>query len=450
MSPTLTDLLHDNTDDLILRPGFTEAVVRGGRRRQMRRRTAMTGTLALLGFGLTAVTVQGLPTGDPAGFAGGQPTPESSPISATQGGVLADGRMHGDLAKDEAYLSAVQVSWSRWMAKQDSVYEHPRGQAQVVWAGTTPAGPAALLRQEVDLLKKVGDSEPGRYSALGFIGVGNDGPRVAAHLFNADERNSLAWYVDLAHRTLVVTDNSVARGVSFGWRYAADGRRSRDYQPLTFRDGAAVVVLPPRIDRTTVAVSDLPRVDQRGAVYVANVELSGDGDTGYMNGLDWADPRGGLGLPLAEGPLLTPQQAAEGHYAIANRLSALTTGSYMFGGPGRGIFLVYGTTPNGTPVRLTQEQLEGDEAQLYMTYGNDLRHVGPADPSKALPVMVALPNGQGWLVARRGAALRYREGNGAWITAHADAALLPATATVVEVSPEGAPSMVVPLPEYPR
>jgi hypothetical protein len=57
-----------------------------------------------------------------------------------------------------------------------------------------------------------------------------------------------------------------------------------------------------------------------------------------------------------------------------------------------------------------------------------------ADWSASLPVRLRLPDDQGVLVAAEGSALSYRVGDGQWQDAGRDAALLPATATDVQVT----------------
>jgi len=52
--------------------------------------------------------------------------------------------------------------------------------------------------------------------------------------------------------------------------------------------------------------------------------------------------------------------------------------------------------------------------------------------------MVALPAGQGWLVAAKGARLSWRTDSGPWTAAGTDAALLPATASEVRAD-DGTP-----------
>jgi hypothetical protein len=71
---------------------------------------------------------------------------------------------------------------------------------------------------------------------------------------------------------------------------------------------------------------------------------------------------------------------------------------------------------------------------------------GLIDANAVRPVRMNLPDGQGWIVADRGATLHHRTGNGAWQDAGHDAALLPAAATQVEVTRPGWQAMTAPLP----
>ncbi|BCB83233.1 hypothetical protein [Phytohabitans suffuscus] len=61
------------------------------------------------------------------------------------------------------------------------------------------------------------------------------------------------------------------------------------------------------------------------------------------------------------------------------------------------------------------------------------------------PRRLRLPAGQGTLVAAPHAALQHRAGGGRWHDAGRNAALLPATATEVRVTPAAGPAQVVPL-----
>jgi hypothetical protein len=78
-------------------------------------------------------------------------------------------------------------------------------------------------------------------------------------------------------------------------------------------------------------------------------------------------------------------------------------------------------------------------------HGTQVAHGGPIDSEAALPVTVRLPGGDGWVVARLKATLRWRSDTGPWRLAGQDAALIPATATQVEVTPAGASTRIVTL-----
>jgi hypothetical protein len=68
---------------------------------------------------------------------------------------------------------------------------------------------------------------------------------------------------------------------------------------------------------------------------------------------------------------------------------------------------------------------------------------GKVDPTAVLPVKLKFPDGQGWLVAAKGATFQYLTGT--WHDAGSNAALVPANATEVRVTPAGGTSTVVPL-----
>ncbi|MEK8105278.1 hypothetical protein NKG94_08975 [Micromonospora sp. M12] len=71
----------------------------------------------------------------------------------------------GDLAADEGYLRQVRQVWQRQIKE---VGDRTRGAPHVVWAGGTPAGPAAYVAQPTAHGTTVGFVEPtagGRASA---------------------------------------------------------------------------------------------------------------------------------------------------------------------------------------------------------------------------------------------------------------------------------------------
>ena len=444
MNQSLHDLMTDSTAHITPSPGFRDAVVHGAKRRRQRRRATTAGTLtALVALGGT-LTVGGALPGQ-LNFAADTPTPHSSPLSGTQGGPLSDGRVHGDLAQDDTYLTEVRQAWRTWMASTGQRYQHPDGDPRILWAGRTPAGPAAVLAQTVRLPDRVGATQAATYATIGFVGDRNGAPSIVAANFDEDARDSLAWYVDEQHKNLVVSDNDVTRGITLGWQYADDGSRSQTYQPLTFTDGAAIVTIPQGVDRTGVAVSDLPFHNNRTAVRIANVELDDTSSHPRGRGLNWTVPPGTpdriLDLPF-HGNGWTAEETGRQMIDMRDLLDQHTVGIPNFGFYGG--YIVHGTTPNGTAVRLVEDQLDNEPAHLYLTYGNEFRHAGTVDPQATLPIAVRLPDGQGWVVAQLGATLRYRIGTGPWTGTRMDAALAPDGATSVEVTvPSGSREQVV-------
>jgi hypothetical protein len=74
------------------------------------------------------------------------------------------------------------------------------------------------------------------------------------------------------------------------------------------------------------------------------------------------------------------------------------------------------------------------------------RSAGAAAAAGALAVRVRLPGGQGVIVGAKDASLRYRSGTGPWQAVAGPAALLPDSATAVQVIRKGQPEVRVELP----
>ena len=436
----LTDLMQDSMANVLPRPGLGEDALQTARRRLRRRHAALFGMTGITLVGLL-VGGQNLATGVKDFAVGGDgPRPSSSPVSHTQGGPLADGRRHGDLANDSAYLSAVNAVWRTYETDYPGgLYSHPVGDPAILWAGSTPAGPAALLEQTVDLTKRIGGTSPGRYAALGFIGTSPTGPRVTIAHFSEDRYSSTAWFVDPDHRVLAITDNAVARGISYHFTYDKDGTARRVFTPLSFTDGMAVVELPKDASAYNTAVADLPWHSYSDNITPANFDLPREAPQG---GVPWSEPGDYLRIPLsdAEAPL-----SDDAINEKNDALIAATENSYLTSGEGSGSWIVYGTTGTGSKVRVFQRQLNAEPARLCLLLDGHLSDQGIADASAPLPVKVHLPNGQGWVVAHYGASLRARSGTDSWQVLHADAALISDTSTEVEVTLPGRSPVLVPL-----
>jgi hypothetical protein len=101
---------------------------------------------------------------------------------------------------------------------------------------------------------------------------------------------------------------------------------------------------------------------------------------------------------------------------------------------------VKGATPDGRRLLLQTVQYDDDPARVIALLARDdapftVAASGFADWNAPLPVRLRLPDEQGILVAAEGAALSYRVGSGKWRDAGRDAALLPADATEVRITP---------------
>ncbi|MCU1589592.1 MAG: hypothetical protein JWP11_848 [Frankiales bacterium] len=432
----LTKLLELATTDVEPSPALLTQTRRGGQRR-IRRRRASAGSLALV---LALV-----------GFAAPRALSRQGPDRVVFAGALFDGQTHGDLSSDATYRASVLQAWGASHATSlnagRGIFEDMRGQAKVVWAGTTPAGPAAVVSQDAFLHHHADISleHEGVYQLLGFVGPGADGqPTVVADTYPAPGvQSDIAWYVDSGRHVVAALDTGKPLGISFGWVYGKDGSVSRTYAPMSQHDGVALFELPPgTVPGLSVHLGLLPVTspdDVRGV-------LGGVVDTRpAMKRLDWINP-GGQGETVM--PLGGSWQADAGQ--LRARFNAAVRAHQSGGTPfseGFSLWYAYGTTPSGRQVVVGEHQLEEDPSHLYAVLGTGSGQVfvpgGEVDPASPLPVAIRLPDSDGWIVASFERTLEYRIGTGAWIRAGRDAALVPDASTAVRVT--GNSQIVVPL-----
>ncbi|MEH0982677.1 hypothetical protein [Micromonospora sp. CPCC 205556] len=414
--------LHRATDQLTTPPDLLPAVRRGGRRRLVRRR-------ALLAVALTAVVA--VPVGGALRLADrGEPIEVASP--------LLDEPTRGDLAGDQGYLRQVREAWRRHLSRGEAVAM--RGEPHVVWAGNTPAGPAAYVAQRTRT--EPGVSEPGgdrNFAAAAFVEPTADGPKVLtveSVTTAGTDGNSQAVLLGPERDVLVVVDFGDPVVFSPRLRYKADGRIDRDFQPVPFRDGAAVLPVPPQRGKITVALSRTP-VSALNMVHIANSsailfpDSEGSGSPNPKQ-LTYTLP----GAERAWGG--DPAAAAEPTNQGENPLTPYVDVAGNHGAGDGPLLTVYGTTPDGRRLRMETIQYDDDPARVVATLApaeSPFTAVasGFADWNAPLPVRLRLPDRQGVLVAAEGATFSYRTGAGGWRAAGRDAALLPATATEVRI-----------------
>jgi len=454
MSSTLDDelraALRAYTADVAAPPGLLDAVRRGGARRRLRTRMAVAAAPVAVVAAVAAGTVA-LPR---LTYSPPSPDAAAAGLSAADRALLAR-PTRGDLARDAAFRTAVRAAWDsshrRSVNADRGIFDHPAGPSTVVWAGTTPAGRAAVVVQVFDLRRhpNVQLDHAGPALLWGFIGPGTDGnPVVVADAYPVPGAPDVEGALIGAHRqVLLVADRGRPADVSFARTYTADGYARRDWRPLRFTDGVAVLAVP---DTTATGQVRLrPRGDYAEVGNQPSVlESQGSPALGYR--LPWEDTSGYQAWPVGADPaaawpggLPTGQSAAE---AFARDLADRTPETWPDVQMSTySSWYAVGTTADGSRLIAGELQLDADPSRVYVVLHSPTGHVAAAarqpDPASEVPVMVPLPRGQGWLVAAKSARLSWRTRSGPWTDAGTDAALLPAAATEVRAG-DGTPTQL--------
>ncbi|MFF0154065.1 hypothetical protein [Micromonospora sp. NPDC005203] len=400
------EILQRATDDLVSPAGLLGAVRRGGRRRVVRRRAVLAAVCAAV----VAIPVAG---GLRLAGEGGD-----APVVAP----LFDEPTRGDLAADDGYLRQVREAWERHLKQ---IGEGTRGEPHVVWAGNTPAGPAAYV---------AGDTTNDR--SVGFVEPTADGPRIGT-LTRLDDSGTdgleQATLLGSQRDVLLVLDFGQAVEFSAELRYLPGGKVERTFTPVAFRDGAAALSVPPQRTKLTVALARTP-VSRMNALHIGNTSL-----ILFPDGKDRpASPLLRHTLPGTEqvwGVDPAAEEVSAPAEAIADYLDPV--GVHTHNGSPR--LSVYGATPDGRRLLVETIQYDDDPSRVIaLLAGRNLPFEAVAsatvDWRAPLPVRLRLPDNQGAFVAAEGSALSYRVGDGQWQDAGRNAALLPASATDVRVT----------------
>lgn len=428
-------------------PLTAERAVRGGRRRMARRRR----TLTLATAGLTVVAAFMATVGPQAIMQSARLLWTSDRAShGTSGDTYAPLLTRtpgGDLISDSAYTATVLQLWASSHGSSANrgrgIFDDLRGPARVVWAGSTGAGRAALVVQQAYLHPHdnlAPDDTDQLRTLIGLVGTDEQGrPRMVSDDYAA--RGSVylgAWFVDPGCTVLAAIDVGSPVGFGTRWNYLADGSRTMAFTPMTFTGAVATQRLPAGTDWRKVRVARLPGTRQDDVVAIAPSDSTGPSRD---VGLSWTGtwPIAGTG-PVSgneRGLLLN---------AFGEALDARTFGVWQWGGTGN--WLATGRLSDGRRLLVGEDQLDLDPTHAYAILsgpaGDTIVHGGVVDPHADLPIAIRLPGDTGWVAVRVSAALRWRAGaGGPWHVAGRDAALLPAQATQVEVTPDrGTPRIV--------
>ena len=431
----LTERLRAATDGLDVPPNFADAVLRGGHRRVARRRLAVAASVVVVAAVAASATVVALRDDAPA--------------------PVADARLtmptKGDLADDQSFLDWARDAWQDGLPyapeARDGYYDDRRGGPHVYWAGTTPAGPAAVVLQQVYVHRNgqvdvdgprtaeglvARDPGDGRLKLVGTRLIGSDVPGRANFyrfgeesrtLLLVDEGEPLHWGVDPE-----VVEAGTGAELRYDWRRA---------EP---RDGVALVTVPTAANPHSVAVyegNDPPEVvvggdttyQRAGADSFLAMRLTDPTYRLDSDLLPWRDEVWHLGEPLGLTPAVI--DARWGLYANYPTEQDFVVSRWT----------ITAGLPDGRVVILKEQQkgtskprLVGRVAQDISSYAMELFDGGTVDRDAVLPVRFQIPDDGGWIVADRGKELRYRTSPEApWQKAGRDAALLPANTTEVLV-----------------
>ncbi|MFC0624757.1 hypothetical protein [Kribbella deserti] len=344
----------------------------------------------------------------------------------------------GDLANDAKYLDEVLRAWhkshGRSANKDRGIFDHLKGEAHVVWAGNTPAGRAAMVIQRAELRHhdNIQLSREGLFTLAGFVGMGADGKATVvddAYPAPGVGAPPMAFVVGsgrggVDQKALVVLDTGTPKvGVSMQREYPATGGSTRTYQSVTFQGGAAVVPLAPGATALSIRVSRLP-ANEAGRIAVA---AGPAGNPASVEQRLWVDAADEHGWPAAPGLTEFTQAEREAFAAAVQKASDPATFVSAFS-----MWHAYATTPNGDRVVVGEFALDGDPTRVFAhitSPGGRSKVVGAGIPwrNDPLPVRVQLPEGQGWLVAGRGAELSFQHKDGTWSSPMTNALLVPAT-----------------------
>jgi hypothetical protein len=427
---------------VVVAPPALAAQVRVGARRRRRRRRARAA--------LAVATCTALGAGAAPGVVQWWDHPRAAQQAAPPV-PWYERATRGDLAADAAYLQQAVRAWQdgRTGAPPAQPGAGPvplpaadEGAPHVVWAGTTPAGPAAVLVQST--------GTGGLQTA--YVGVDAAGAPV---LVGSDDLGGgqdvpPAWFVDPQRRVLAALDVGQALGAAHRWSFAADGTHELLVDPLRPAGGVATLTLPADVDPAAVVVTRLPYRSPADLLPVAGTPAAVQ-QPPAQRGLPWGTPEA-PSLLLVEGPDLlpvvdagtqdlqrdlvdavaaraqgVPVQHRSGAWVAAADLvdgSRLLVGEVLLGAAG--------------PAR-AYAALQGPDGRWTVSDG------GPVDPTSPVPVQVELPDGLGRVVVGPRTHLEYLDAQGDWTYAGQSAALVPPDAMTLRVIDEGGVARDVPL-----
>jgi hypothetical protein len=412
--------LERATGELRTPPDLLDRVRAGGRRRVVRRRSVLAAGLATIAAGSTAGVWRS---------GGGDGTaPVASP--------LLDRATRGDLKGDAAFLGRVRATWRNHVGDIPVV-----GEPHVVWAGLAPhQARTAVVAQRVPELTASPAGQI-RYGLTGFIEETPDGLRaISLEEMLTGAPNAPAALLGPQRNVLMVLDDGRDIRYSPDLSYTAAGKVERTFTPLDFQahDGVA-------FEATGTSLTAI-----RLALRAGGPDAYGERSVGLANISQLIDDAGRGGPPRDPAQQIWSLAGADGTTAAGGEWDAETRDGFhdRYGYhlvPPADTWYIRGATGDGR--QFVVQTLTGPEVRIrvLLSLGTpDPVLQGFTTPTAPLPVQVRLPDGQGTVVAGAGK-LRYRVSRGDWLPVAGSAALVPAAAEQVEVTPTKGRAVVVTL-----
>jgi hypothetical protein len=417
----LTSVLHEATDGLEPRGGFAAAVLSGGRRRRVRGRIALGAAVA----GTAAVAVAAAVV-VPHQLAA--PPPGDGPDGTGKVLNLLD-FAGGDLVQNEEVVRLAITGWrdglERTPANERGVLDDRVGEPHVYWAGTTPAGPAALVTQLVTLPSD-GTLEPAdrgqQVPAVGLLAtnpddLGDESAKPELELVGVQvqtlEQGSIGYFVLPDDRTVLAIEEK-AGAADAPATYASpsitvgdDGVSRREWTRMSPGDGVALTRLPPGTVPQNVRIvagaadSDPNEGEQKVGAHLPlqfaaeYVGLRANGITDRdlpWEPREWSILDGSRALPRPAKVLFEDALRTSGLLDSAS-YDEKVSGWLAAGGIDGDRLVLVGTKQElDNPAYLFTVVLRADFSVERVTRD------GQVDPTADLPVAVRLPHGAGWVV----------------------------------------------------
>lgn len=380
------------TEKLDVRPGFVGDVMAGARRRHTRKLVTVTAVVALL-----------------AGLVAGVVLTSSSPEITTDDARLAAAPT-GDMVGDTEFVTRSLKVWRDGLTQPVLLREavtDVSADSKVFWAANTPSGPAALVVQPV----RVRNSETTQ-TVVGLVAgdavvdievvYEGRGHERGIYQFGADD----STFVVLSLGKKVFWSVNPVRG--------ADHRWSRAWQQAdTGTGGVAVVSAKPEEKPVFLRTDTAPAPDD----FTRHTERIISAKEMGLNKV--VQPRGGLGWRETMWASTRQEPSMPGAGQDRSPTTDLLKQGYLDYGRGNGSYTdweVRAWLPDGryAAVFETNGELLG---ALYHPDGRFDRILlgGPAVKGATVPVRIVLPDGQGTILADRGALLGPEEREDAWL-----------------------------------